>query len=190
MATAHWIPSLSEEEDVYAAEETKVHTLSRQAIAEMLDIAERQSPISSAPPPPLSGVRTVSLEDPDGSLLEESGERPAVRAGSPAIPALWDDEGLEPTRLSERMLLVRPALVTELMEKPPVILCATPSPPEPSVFPSRHAASDVRARAVAANDVTDAGAALDRRLRIVTLVAFFATLVPGLVLVRAFLAGL
>ena len=48
------IARISHEEDVFAADETKVHTLSHQVISEMLNTAERQEAASSAPPPATS----------------------------------------------------------------------------------------------------------------------------------------
>jgi len=169
MAPAFKIARLKMDEDVFAADETKVHTLSKQAITEMLETAERLDPLSSAPPPPLSGVRTVgNLEGPSAT---QSGEVPVVRVPTNVVPKLWqgDDEGLEPTRLSERGFLARPALVTELIEEPPVIVCR-PTPPEMIPIPV--------VIAPAANDVIDA--ALNRRVRGVALAAFLLTVLPGL----------
>lgn len=152
-------------DDVFPADETKVHTLSRQAIAEMLDDATRKEKLSSVPPPP-SGIRTV--------------------AHAPPLPVTWndEDEGLEPTRLSERMI-GRPPLVTQLMSEAPVARLIS----QPPVIIQLPAAVDGE-RGPAALDARSyaAPAGADVRALAIGAIAFFATLVAGLTFVYFSLA--
>jgi hypothetical protein len=177
---AHKIVHISHEEDVFAADETKVHTLSRQAISEMLDTAERREVLSSAPPP-ASGVRPQAAESPRAAVTKSGTmQRVAMPAAPPdALPVTWsdEDEDLEPTRLSERSLLARqeiprpelprPQLVTQLINEPPVIIC--PPPMTTAVQP-------------------DDRRALDRRALAIMIASFVVTLVPGLVLLHHLLS--
>lgn len=147
-------------QDVFAADETKVHTLSRQAIARLLDDAER------AVPSPPSGIRMArgSAEE-----LDTHAQEPEIpRAGG--VPKLWgeaDEE--EPTQVSSaRNSAPRPQLVTQLMasapparEKPPIITIAI------------HAVPPAEPR--------------DRLTIVIGVVAFFATLLPSLLYIFGFL---
>lgn len=122
MASVRRIPVIRHGGDVYAADETKVHTFSRQAIAAMLQTAESdEACVSSAPPPaPPSGVRLK-----DGSPCRAPARMTPVPP-PPALPAVWaheedDDEGLVPTTLHERAQALTEAdlLVDEELGPPP-----------------------------------------------------------------------
>ncbi len=102
MGSVRRIPVIRHGEDVYAADETKVHTFSRQAIAAMLQTADVDEVKISAPPPPAppSGVRLK-----DGSAPPASRMTPVPPP--PAVPKVWeeaddDDDSLEPTLLHEK----------------------------------------------------------------------------------------
>lgn len=164
------IVRISNDEDVFAADETKVHTLSRRAISDMLESADRADTASSAPPP-ASGVREVEANRPAPS---KSGMVPAIprAAAVPVIAHDEDDSDLEPTTLHERAKptsIPRQELVQRLMAAPPVIICPPSIPPS---LPS----------AVA---LTPGGAPLlDRRMIAITLGAFIATVLPALALIH------
>lgn len=184
--SAFKIVRVSHEEDVFAADETKVHTLSRQAITELLDTAARDEATSSAPPPPESGIRAqksgtgTERPSPTKSGMVPAFPRPA------ALPVMWEDdeEGLEPTRLSERASHPRQQLVTQLMNEPPIIICREESA---ETLPEIVVPEEVRV-------VVDAPAPstgiqrIDRRALAITLATFLATLVPALVLLHHLLA--
>jgi hypothetical protein len=143
------------DEDVFAAEETKVHTFSRQVIADMLDTAERAPASTSAPPP--SGVREV----------KQSGTMAKI-----AVVDYEEDDGLEPTRLSERMPVAR-ALVAQLIDAPPVIIHRPATPAVPM--------NDFQGW-VHFDQVNEPAAKprADRKALAITLVTFVVTLVTGL----------
>jgi hypothetical protein len=184
------IARLSEEEDVFAADETKVHTLSQQAISEMLDSAAREE--SSPPPPPSSGVRANAAP----TSLRKSGITPKIPPAA-AMPVLWeaddDVDDDEPTRLSDRALpkpespkpeLPKPELpsqnlVAQLINDPPIIICPTPTPEVPVLTADEHA------QLVA---MTTLHRNFDRKALAITLAAFIATLLPGLVLLHHLLS--
>lgn len=186
-----------EEDDVFAAEETKLHTLSRQAISEMLETAEKQEANSSAPPP-ASGVRGAEGRP----AVTKSGMIAKVPAPArlPVIddvPVLSaDDEDDEPTRLSERMSIPRPQLVTQLMKEPPVIIgsaAASVSMPVATVTPAQIAITEIEVvvpgnHAYKASVPSASPAALDARVDrgalAIAIAAFLCTLLPGLVLLH------
>lgn len=133
MGSVRRIPVIRHGEDVYAADETKVHTFSRQAIAVMLQTAEcDEGSLSSAPPPPAppSGVRLK-----DGSAPPSSRMTPVPPP--PALPTVWDveedDDALEPTLLHEKAQARIPDIEVEL---PAVSLVPPVSTPTPTPTPS------------------------------------------------------
>lgn len=166
------IVRVSHEEDVFAAEETKVHTMSRRVISEMLDTAAREEANSSAPPPPESGVRTNGANRPS---LTKSGTMPRIPAPAP-LPVVSndDDEDFEPTILSERVSLPRQALVTQLINEPPIIIC-----PEPVAAAVVFEPADAPVR----SEMPPVGR-FDRRALAITVATFVATLVPALVILH------
>lgn len=139
MASVRRIPVVRHGGDVYAADETKVHTFSRQAIAAMLEVAEGgEAPVSSAPPPaaPPSGVRLK-----DGSPVRTSARMSTVPP-PPALPAVWaeddddDEDGIAPTTLHERAEAISDSdLVTEDVAEPPPSSAPSSSPALASLTP-------------------------------------------------------
>lgn len=168
------IVRISHEEDVFAADETKVHTLSRQVISEMLDTAAREEVSSSAPPPPESGVRA---QDANRPAVSKSGMVPKVPAPG-ALPVVCDeeDEDMEPTVLSERVSLPRHQLVTQLMNEPPIIICPEPITEAPVVA--------VETTLAPSPSATPTSHRFDRRALAITVATFLATLMPALVLLH------
>jgi hypothetical protein len=187
--SAFKIVRVSHEEDAFAADETKVHTLSRQAITELLDTAAREEVSSSAPPPPESGIRTPkATTGTERPLPAKSGMVPAFPRPA-ALPVMWEDdeEGLEPTRLSERASHARQQLVTQLMNEPPRIICREESPADPpDALPEIVIPEDIRV--VVAPAPSTGIERVDRRALAITLATFLATLVPALVLLHHLLA--
>ena len=194
MLPALKIARITHEEDVFAADETKVHTMSHQVISEMLETAERQEAASSAPPP-ASGVRKAEGSRPAPT---KSGMMPKIPrpAALPAVSYDEDDEGLEPTILSERasaISLPRQELVTQLMAEPPKIIeTATPStPPDqretlPEIVPVEIVAiENVIEQPIV---VAPTRFRIDRRAIAITIATFVATLLPALVLLQHLMA--
>jgi hypothetical protein len=171
------IVRVSHEEDVFAADETKVHTLSRQAISEMLDTAAREDGTSSSPPE--SGVRAQNAGT-ERPVPSKSGMVRAFPRPTP-MPVLWEDdeEGLEPTRLSERTSLPRQELVTQLLAEPPVIIRRAEPSDERETLPEVVVPEEVQSIAALAPST-----GIDRHVVAITLVTFLATVAPALVLLH------
>jgi hypothetical protein len=177
------------EEDAFAADETKVHTLSRQAISEMLDTADRQAAVTSSPPP-ASGVRG---QEPATSrpAPTKSGMIPIVFPKPAALPLVWEDDGedSEPTKLCSLPDMPRRELVTQLINDPPIILCP-PTPVEAGTPPRIEIAlhEGMSFDAAPEGRGVGVGVGVDRRALAITLVTFMVTLVPGLVLLHHFMS--
>jgi len=175
MSVVNRLPVVRHQEDVFAADETKVHTLSRARIGEMLDQAAiiEKKMASSVPPPP-SGVR-----------MRDAVALASVAPQNHGLPTVWndddeDEEGLEPTRLSERFVLptlpapfppssaaamqVLVAPAGEPVELPPMLVVPSSVAPLSSSWSSeRPSEREVNQRAL-----------------VLGIVAFVATLVPAL----------
>ena len=181
------IVRVSHEEDVFAAEETKVHTLSHQAISEMLDTAAKQEALTSSPPPPESGVRGLAAKG-SRPAATKSGMMPKIPAAG-RVPVIAGDEGDDddaPTRLSERVSLPRQVLVTQLMTDPPVIITSAPTPATPIVVVPEPSANDAMKDCMhfVAPPVREG---IDKKALAITIATFVCTLLPGLVLLHHFL---